>query len=312
MKKKQIAITLGIMCFILTVAISVQLKTVKNSNATATQSLIDNGLRDEVLRWKEKYDNAYQELLDSEKQLTQIREQATQNNTTANAKQEQIKENDMLLGRVEVKGAGLEITLADNNAAATGLIDPSTVLVHYDDLLQVVNALNNAGAEAISINGQRIITTTAITCEGNVIKINGEKISSPFTIKAIGSQGLLLGSMTMAGGYLNILEEEINKRGLALQEVIKKEHFDVALKKVAIGNAIKSIHSLQRMNFSEVFEKINGVEEILKEDPSKVYSNMDYKTKEYYRNIIKEIADKTKISEIYIARKVVELAKQRR
>jgi len=207
MKKKQIAITLGVMCFILTVAISVQLKTVKNTTSTASQALIDNGLRDEVLRWKEKYDHAYQELLDSEKQLTQVREQATQNNTTANAKQEQIKENDMLLGRVEVKGAGLEITLADNNAVGTGLIDPSMVLVHYDDLLQVVNALNNAGAEAISINGQRVITTTAITCEGNVIKVNGEKISSPFVVKAIGSQGLLLGSMTMAGGYLNNMEE---------------------------------------------------------------------------------------------------------
>ena len=198
MKKKQIAITLGVMCFILTVAISVQLKTVKNTTSTASQALIDNGLRDEVLRWKEKYDHAYQELLDSEKQLTQVREQATQNNTTANAKQEQIKENDMLLGRVEVKGAGLEITLADNNAVGTGLIDPSMVLVHYDDLLQVVNALNNAGAEAISINGQRVI---------NVIKVNGEKISSPFVVKAIGSQGLLLGSMTMAGGYLNNMEE---------------------------------------------------------------------------------------------------------
>ncbi|MCI9040099.1 MAG: DUF881 domain-containing protein [Clostridia bacterium] len=207
MKKKQIAITLGVMCFILTVAISVQLKTVKNTTSTASQALIDNGLRDEVLKWKEKYDHAYQELLDSEKQLTQVREQATQNNTTANAKQEQIKENDMLLGRVKVKGAGLEITLADNNAVGTGLIDPSMVLVHYDDLLQVVNALNNAGAEAISINGQRVITTTAITCEGNVIKVNGEKISSPFVVKAIGSQGLLLGSMTMAGGYLNNMEE---------------------------------------------------------------------------------------------------------
>ncbi len=207
MKKKQIAITLGVMCFILTVAISIQLKTVKNSNSTAAQSFINDGLRDEVLKWKERYDNAYQELLDSEKQLTQVREQATQNNTTANAKQEQIKENNMLLGTVEVKGDGLEITLADNNAAATGLLDPSKVLVHYDDLLQVVNALNNAGAEAISINGQRVITTTAITCEGNVIKVNGEKISSPFIIKAIGSQGLLLGAMTMAGGYLDILED---------------------------------------------------------------------------------------------------------
>ncbi len=108
--------------------------------------------------------------------------------------------------------------------------------------------------------------------------------------------------------YLNILEEEINKQGLTLQEVIKKEHFDIALKKVSIGNSIKSIHAIQRMNFLEIFEKINGVEEILKQDPSKIYENMDYKTKDYYRNKVKEIAKKTKISEIYIAKKVIELA----
>ena len=112
--------------------------------------------------------------------------------------------------------------------------------------------------------------------------------------------------------YLNILEEEINKQGLSLGEVIKKEHFDIALKKVAMGNSIKSIHALQRMNFLEIFEKINGVEEILRQDPSNIYENMDFKTKEYYRNRIKEIASKTKISEIYIAKKALELAKKRR
>lgn len=111
--------------------------------------------------------------------------------------------------------------------------------------------------------------------------------------------------------YLNILEEEISKQGLSLQEVIKKEHFDIALKKVAIGNSIKSIHALQRTNFSEMFENINGVEEILKNDPSGVYDNMDYKTKEYYRNTIKEIAKKTRISEIYVSKKVIELAGKR-
>lgn len=207
MKRKQIAITLGIMCFILTIAISIQLKTTRSNNSTIAQSLIDDGLRDEVLRWKEKYDNAYEELTQVEKELTNIRQAATQNDTTSNAKQEQIRENNMLLGTVSVQGAGLQITLTDNNAAATNAIDPSAVIVHYDDLLQVVNALNNAGAEAISINGQRVITTTAITCEGNVIKVNGEKISSPFIINAIGSQGALWGGLTMAGGYLDILEE---------------------------------------------------------------------------------------------------------
>ncbi len=112
--------------------------------------------------------------------------------------------------------------------------------------------------------------------------------------------------------YLNILDEEISKQGLNLQEVIKKEHFDIALKKVSIGNCVKSIHSLQRMNFLEIFEKINGVEEILKKDPAGIYENMNYKTKEYYRNRVKEIAKKSKISEIYVARKTVELAETKK
>ena len=75
-----------------------------------------------------------------------------------------------------------------------------------------------------------------------------------------------------------------------------------------MGNSTRSMYALQRMNFTEVFERINGVEEILRKDPSKIYEKMDYKTKEYYRNRVKEIAEKTKISEIYIAKKALELA----
>lgn len=110
--------------------------------------------------------------------------------------------------------------------------------------------------------------------------------------------------------YLKILEEEVNKQGLTISETIKKEHYDIGLKKITIGNAIKSIRELQRMNILEIFEKINGVEEILKQDPAKIYENMDNKTKEYYRNSIKEISKKTKISEIYITKKALELAEK--
>ena len=56
----------------------------------------------------------------------------------------------------------------------------------------------------------------------------------------------------------------------------------------------------KRINFLEIFERINGVEDILKQDPSNTYPNMDYRTKEYYRNRIKEISKKTKISELYM------------
>lgn len=210
MNKKQIAITLGVMCFILTMAICVQLKTVKNTTTTISQSLKENSLRDEVLKWKEKYDYTYEELTESNKKLEEVRKQATQNDTKSQSRQDEIKKNNMLLGLEEVSGEGLIINLADNNTGilknGNEALDLSSQLVHDDDLIEVVNALNNAGAEAISINGQRIVQTTAITCEGNVIKINGQKVSSPFTIKAIGSQGLLYGSLTMLGGYLYILD----------------------------------------------------------------------------------------------------------
>ena len=120
-----------------------------------------------------------------------------------------------------------------------------------------------------------------------------------YTLKKYGKKGIV---------YLNILEEIVEKIGTSLSEIIQKEHFDIALQKVLIGNSITSLKTIQRINFLEIFEKINSVEDILKQDPSNIYTNMDYKTKEYYRNKIKEISQKTKISELYISKKVLELA----
>ena len=66
-----------------------------------------------------------------------------------------------------------------------------------------------------------------------------------------------------------------------------------------MANAILSIKELLRMDFMQIFQNINGVEETLKLDPANVYIKMDYKTKETYRNEIKKLSTKTKISEIY-------------
>ena len=113
-----------------------------------------------------------------------------------------------------------------------------------------------------------------------------------------------------AYGYLNILEEEVEKVGTTVSEAIQKEHFDIAIRKISMSNCITSIKKIQRINFLDIFEKINGVEEILSREPAGIYENMEYKTKEYYRNTIKEIAKKTNMSEIYVAKKVVELCEK--
>lgn len=220
MKRWKIALTLGIVCFILTIAISIQFKTIKDTNSTVSQTLTGNELRDQVLKWKEKYDKASKDLEKSEKKLEEIRLQATQNDENALNKENEIKQDNILLGLTDVTGSGIVISLKDNDTVKRSNISPldniELYLVHAGDLVEVVNALRNAGAEAISINGQRITNFTSIYCAGNVVVVNGEKISSPVEIKAIGSPELLYGSITIPGGYLELMEEtgvmvEVNK-----------------------------------------------------------------------------------------------------
>ena len=152
-------------------------------------------IRDRVLRMKEKYDNVYEELGNATKRLEQIRVDATKDDSEAKEKQKELSLNNMLLCQTDVTGEGIIITLKDGTTNSSDILSSSLmatdVIVHNSDLLQVVNDLKNAGAEAISINGERIVQTSSITCEGIIIKINNKKLGSPYVIKAIGSAATL-------------------------------------------------------------------------------------------------------------------------
>ena len=113
-----------------------------------------------------------------------------------------------------------------------------------------------------------------------------------------------------AVGYQEVLEKEVQKLGLSIPEVIQKEHFHIANIKITMGNCITSIREINRVDFSELFSYMNASEEILKLDPSGTYNKMDEESKSYYRRIIDEKSKKSKISEIYIAEKIIELCKR--
>ena len=110
--------------------------------------------------------------------------------------------------------------------------------------------------------------------------------------------------------YIDALDKEIRKAGMTLDDVISREHFDIALKTLSMKNCIMSLKTIDRINNVNIFERVSAVEKILKEDPADVYTKMDYSTKEYYRNIVLEISKKTKNSEIYVAQKAIELCKR--
>ncbi len=201
--KLKIGIILGVMCCFLTAGVITQIKTVKNSPTTVGKTQTENELRDSVLRWKEKYENAYEKLERKEKELEKLREQVSNSNESAKGLSSKLEKYNLILGKSDLIGKGIIITLKDGDSRSL-----SDNLVHAEDVLQVVNALKNAGADAISVNNQRIVDSTAFTCVGNVITINGEKVGVPFVIKAIGLPSQLYGSLTMNGHYLSILESE--------------------------------------------------------------------------------------------------------
>lgn len=208
MNKNKISLILGIMCMLLTLGTVIQIKTVSGTGTTISTNAKENELRDAVLKAKEKYDNLYEELERIENQLEAERTNSTQNNTELTELENTIKQGNKILGLSEVTGHGLIITVDDNDKIALNewLFDPNWLIVHDTDLINIINELKNAGAEAISINDQRIVTTSAIECDGNVIKINGVKIGAPFEIKAIGFPETLI-NIDRFGGYTQILRE---------------------------------------------------------------------------------------------------------
>lgn len=210
MKKYGVAIVLGITCLILVLAICIQMRTIEEASNIVGSSINDNGeMKDKVLEAQEDYKEIYEKLEKSEKKLEEIRKIATSNNQEDELLKLELEDNNKIQGLTEVKGKGIVINLDDNReVSGTEVLNISSYLVHEEDLLQIINELFNAGADAISINNQRIVSTTAILCDGNIIRVNGEIISVPITIKAIGYPESLYYALMRPQGYLDIMQKD--------------------------------------------------------------------------------------------------------
>ena len=209
MNKKGIAITLGVMCALLTSGIIIQVNTINNSSITSSTSrrTANSELKDEVVKWKERYERSYYELQETEQELEKIRELATKDNNESTQTEQKLKNTNTLLGLTELTGEGIVITVEDSATATINDENLSNELVHNTDIIELVNELKNTGAEAIAVNGQRIISTSYINCVGSVITVNGEKVNTPFVISAIGNRASLSG-ITRPGSYIELMQED--------------------------------------------------------------------------------------------------------
>lgn len=110
-------------------------------------------------------------------------------------------------GYEDVIGMGVQVELRDSEKELREGQDPNDLLIHDQDVLMLINDLKVAGAEAISVNGQRVLASTEIKCTGATIMINDITFGQPFIIKAIGEPAELEAAVLAPSTYGSILKD---------------------------------------------------------------------------------------------------------
>ena len=201
MKKGKITMTLtiGLACFVLIAVMFMQFKIIGLTDVTNIETMREEELRTQLANWKTQYEEVNQKYEETQKTIKEYQEKKQSNEETTELLQQELDQINMILGKTDVQGQGVIITI--NKVESEDVPAISAI-----DLQLIVNSLKNAGAEAISINNERIINTTDIVDIADLyIKINAQRILAPYEIKAIGDQTYLESGLLGNGGIVDEL-----------------------------------------------------------------------------------------------------------
>jgi len=129
-------------------------------------------------------------------------------------------------GLVALRGPGLVVTLTDAQRDANGRFprdaSPDDLVVHEQDVEAVLNALWSAGAEAIQMQDQRLIATSAPRCVGNTLLLNGRTYSPPYTVTAIGEVSKMQAALA-AAPLVILYKQYVVRFGLGYTEDVRSD-----------------------------------------------------------------------------------------
>lgn len=194
----------GIVAFILGLLITVQARVVNQPPAEIIPAARAQKLTRELRRLEEASADLRREAEDLEAKVLAATQGYAQAETALKTEIEKYK---MQAGLVPVVGPGVEVTMSNAPAERLPGGDGHLFAVRDEDILRVVNELRGAGAEAISVNGQRLVSTSEVRLAGTFINVNLNRITPPYVILAIGNPDLLQSTLEMEGGVAETLRE---------------------------------------------------------------------------------------------------------
>ncbi|MCX7708680.1 MAG: DUF881 domain-containing protein [Clostridia bacterium] len=127
-----------------------------------------------------------------------------------------MKSDQLKAGVIDIQGKGIIITLSDSEDKTLKNSDLPRLIIHASDIQQVLQDLIHAGAEAVAINDERIVTTTQVKSGGPVLIINSSKVAGPYKIKAIGDTEALITNLKKDSTILKLLE--MDKIGVKIEK----------------------------------------------------------------------------------------------
>ena len=108
------------------------------------------------------------------------------------------------------------------------------------------------------------------------------------------------------------LDEFLQENGLSADKISNLEYFKQASCQVTIGNAITSLRNISSLSFTELFEQLSEMDKILRQDPAEIYEKMDFPSKNHYRHLIELYAQKHKVNELLVAKRMLKKAQEGR
>ena len=219
MKSIKDKILLGIMCAILGIVLAIQFKIVQGNyldGRIPSQRALE--LKIELKKAQDEKQSLMEELDKYMNNLKAIEESASEDSAIIKSLKEELEKYKDVGGFTRVKGPGIEVVIDDPPKDLEFGYDGSVIMYRYDYLLSIINFLNSAGAEAISINDQRIVANTEIQLAGNSLKINSVPTVPPYTIKAIGDSDTLKSALDWRYGIIGEMRN-ISNLQVELREV---------------------------------------------------------------------------------------------
>lgn len=200
-------VSVTILCIFLGTMIGIQFKTVKRqSTAYDIQRVSELSIK--LNSAIAENENLTERIKEKDQKIAEYESYMAEESKEVKSILDESSKMKMLAGLTDVSGRGISVTIKDSPKAGQQNegISTDAFLVHAEDILSILNELNVAGAEAVCINGQRIVSTSAVRCAGSVVNINDVKIAAPFVITAIGDPDILEAALIFPGGVVDALK----------------------------------------------------------------------------------------------------------